>query len=59
MQNMTTANSVAPEPPVLLARYERLRSEEKNMRIRDAAHRLGVSEAELVAARWRSGGDPP
>jgi putative hemin transport protein len=43
------------EPGGLLSAWRQLRKEESGIRIRDAAARLGVSEAELVAARSGQG----
>ena len=40
----------APQPD-LIARWQALKANEPNLRARDAAARLGVSEAELLAAR--------
>jgi len=50
-----TAAAGAGAPADLLARWERLRQEEPGARPRDAALRLGVGEAELVAARCGAG----
>jgi putative hemin transport protein len=38
------------QPSGLLARWETLRGEEPKIRIREAAHKLGVTEAQLLAA---------
>jgi putative hemin transport protein len=45
---MTT--SALPQPNVLLERWSDLRREEPKIRIRDAAGKLGVTEAQLLAA---------
>lgn len=52
---MKSASASAADPAALLDRYERLKQSESGVRARDAAEKLGVSEAELVAARC--GGD--
>ncbi len=44
-----------PAADLLLERFNRLTAEEGPLRARDAAARLGVSEAELLAAKARSG----
>lgn len=50
------ASDVRPAAPAdLLARYDALRAAEGPLRPRDAAERLGASEAELVAARCGQG----
>jgi len=43
-----TTNPIEPLPPDLAHRRDRLRAEEPTLRARDFAHRLGISEAELV-----------
>lgn len=50
-------SSAAPAGPStdLLERYESLHRTEPTLRLRDAADRLGVSEAELIAARCGRG----
>jgi len=53
LNEMTTA--AAPSLPELLDAWRRLREEEPNLRARDLAERLGVSEAELVASRCGDG----
>jgi putative hemin transport protein len=45
----------APSAPTLKQAWERLQREEPQLRVRDAAARLGVSEAELVATDCGSG----
>lgn len=53
---MTDVASITTvEPLDLLNRYGALQRSEPNLRVRDAAGRLGVSEAELVAARCGRG----
>src|SRR5690606_42056428 len=53
---MTDVASITTvEPLDLLNRYGALQRSEPNLRVRDAAGRLGVSEAELVAARCGQG----
>ncbi len=51
-QAVTSETGQSPE---LLARYEALLKAQPSLRIRDAADRLGVSEAELVAGRCGAG----
>lgn len=55
MQNLALTNKV--EPKDLLNRYLAMKQSEPNLWPRDAAKRLGVSEAELVAARCGQGVD--
>ena len=57
---MSPASDAAPRQS-LAARWEALKGREPSLRARDAAGRLGVSEAEFLAARsdlrvWRLGG---
>ncbi|MBL29158.1 MAG: hemin-degrading factor [Rhodospirillaceae bacterium] len=52
---MDQNNVPAADPSALLDRYQQLKQSEGSLRARDAAEKLGVSEAELVAARC--GGD--
>ena len=49
------ASSTAPSLPELLDAWRRLREEQPQLRARDLAERLGVSEAELVASRCGDG----
>ncbi|MEX0922420.1 MAG: ChuX/HutX family heme-like substrate-binding protein [Rhodovibrionaceae bacterium] len=51
MATVSEAPTSLQDPAALLAALQRLRRGEPGLRIRDAAARLGVSEAELVAAR--------
>lgn len=43
------------DEPTLLSRLQALKAQEPNLRARDAAEKLGVSEAEFVAARCGDG----
>lgn len=53
---MTQQTSIIPPTdPDLLDRYQALREKEPRLFVRDAAHQLGVSEGELVAARCGDG----
>lgn len=54
MLNETTSTT-APSLPELLDGWRRLREEQPQLRARDLAERLGVSEAELVASRCGDG----
>ena len=49
------ATHAAPSLPELLEGWRRLREQEPQLRARDLAARLGVSEAELVASRCGDG----
>ncbi len=51
MATVSQVPSGIKDPAALLASLEHLKQGEPGLRIRDAAARLGVSEAELVAAR--------
>lgn len=55
MLNHTTTVASHPSIPELLDASRRLREQEPNLRARDVADRLGVSEAELVASRCGDG----
>ena len=55
MLNEITSASAAPSLPELLDAWRRLREEQPQLRARDLAERLGVSEAELVASRCGDG----
>jgi len=52
MENLATRTT---EPKMLLQRYQDLQAETPRLFPRDAAHRLGVSEGELLAARCGQG----
>ncbi len=53
--SLQTALATPSAPAVLLQRWTALRGEQPGIRARDAAARLGVSEAELVASRCGDG----
>lgn len=53
--NHTSTVASHPSIPELLDASRRLREQEPNLRARDVADRLGVSEAELVASRCGDG----
>jgi putative hemin transport protein len=55
MAMVSNAPKGGQDPAALLAAHARLKEGEPRLRIRDAASRLGVSEAELVAARCGDG----
>lgn len=52
---MSYATAQIDDPSELMARWRVLTEAEPGLRVRDAAARLGVSEAELVAARCGNG----
>ena len=55
MAMVSDAPAGGQDPAALLTAHARLKEGEPGLRIRDAASRLGVSEAELVAARCGDG----
>lgn len=55
MLNPTSPASSARSLPELIEAWRRLREEQPQLRARDLAERLGVSEAELVASRCGDG----
>lgn len=52
---MTNLSPISHSSSLLAERWSALRQAEPNLRIRDAAQKLGVSEAELVSTRIGSG----